>query len=734
MMLEPALLVAIGAGILTVATIGIILAKFHRKVNQGQALIVNKMSGEPVVTFTGANVLPIIYRAEVMDISLKTIELERRGKEGLICRDNIRADIKVTFFVRVNKTAEDVLKVAQAIGCARASDQRTLEELFMAKFSEALKTVGKRLEFVELYEKRDEFKDEIIKVIGQDLNGYVLEDAAIDFLEQTPLESLDKDNILDAQGIKKITELTAVQAILTNDFKQQERKAIKKQDVEAEETILELERQQADAEAKQKREIATIRAREEAEVLRVQNEERAKAELARIKAEEEVHVSEQNKARQIEVAQKNRQRVVGIETERVEKDRALEAIAREREVELQRIQKEKELEVQRKEIADIVRTRISVEKTVAVEEETIKDLRATAEAKRHKDVTIIAAEAEAQQDLVKSIKAAEASEEAAKFKARERLTIADAELEAADKHAKAKIRLSEGIQAETAASGLAQVRVKEADAVASEKQGMAQARVKLEQMQAEASGLEKQGLAKVKVQEAEADAIQKKGLAEATVAKELMLSEAAGAQERGLAEVRVEEAKAAAIEKRGEAEAKAIRDKLVAEAAGLAEKATAMKALDGVGREHEEFRLKLEQQKDIALAQIRARQEIARAQAEILREAFGHAKINIVGGDGQFFDRFIKSISLGQSIDGLVDQSEAVQKIFGGYLSGEQSLTGDLKDVLSRPALSSDAVKDLTITALLSKLMVGADEPVRDKIMKLIGQAKALGIDSIAAG
>ena len=74
---------------------------------------------EDVDAFTGAIVYPIINRAEVMDLSVKTIDIDRRGKEGLICQDNIRADIKVTFFVRVNKTREDVLKVAQSIGCAR---------------------------------------------------------------------------------------------------------------------------------------------------------------------------------------------------------------------------------------------------------------------------------------------------------------------------------------------------------------------------------------------------------------------------------------------------------------------------------------------------------------------------------------------------------------------------------------------------------------------------------------
>ena len=139
-------------GIALLVTVGVLVmvARFYRKVDQGRALIVNKMKAEPEVTFTGGVVLPIIHRAEVMDISVKTIEVDRRGKEGLICQDNIRADIKVTFYVRVNKTKDDVLKVAQAIGCVRASDQATLEELFLAKFSEALKTVGKRMDFVEL--------------------------------------------------------------------------------------------------------------------------------------------------------------------------------------------------------------------------------------------------------------------------------------------------------------------------------------------------------------------------------------------------------------------------------------------------------------------------------------------------------------------------------------------------------------------------------------------------------
>ncbi len=238
-------IVIIFGGSVVVILVGIMfmIAKFFRKVEQGQALIVNTMRKEPIVTFTGKVVIPVIHKAEVMDISLKSIEIDRHGKEGLICKDNIRADIKVAFFVRVNKTTEDVLKVAQAIGCERASDPTTLEDLFNAKFSEALKTVGKQLDFEELYQERDSFRDKIIQVIGKDLNGYVLEDAAIDYLEQTPMKVLDPDNILDSQGIRKITRLTAEQHVLTNEAEREEQMRIKQKDVQAREAILELERQ-----------------------------------------------------------------------------------------------------------------------------------------------------------------------------------------------------------------------------------------------------------------------------------------------------------------------------------------------------------------------------------------------------------------------------------------------------------------------------------------------------------
>ena len=433
----------------SILLIGIIsmFIKMYRKAIQGEALIRTGL-GDAKVSFSGIFVVPVVHKLEVMDITLKSLNISRMGKDGLICKDNMRADIKVSFFIRVNKTREDVIHVAQSIGCNRASDTEQLEMLFDAKFSEALKTVGKHFDFVELYNSRSSFKEKILEEIGTDLNGYILDDCAIDYVEQTSITDLNEQNILDAQGIKKIIELTANEKIKSNLIERDKERTIKKQDVEARETILELEKQLVDKEEQQRREIENIRSREAAEIEKVRQENELKARTARIATEEELGVAEENKLRQIVVAQKNKEKTDAVETERVEQARALEATERERVVELARIDKEKSLEIERRNIQEVIRERVAVEKTTVEEEEKIKDTKAKAEADRNKFVAITAAEQKAEEALVQEIKAAEAARTAAESLAKKALIDAEAEQAAAKKckSATAHLRKQKKIQ------------------------------------------------------------------------------------------------------------------------------------------------------------------------------------------------------------------------------------------------------------------------------------------------
>jgi uncharacterized membrane protein YqiK len=630
---------------------------FYRKVEKGTALVRTGWGGTKVY-FNGGVVYPIMHRIDHMDISLKRIEIDRTGKNGLICKDNLRADIKVAFFVRVNNASEDVLRVAESIGCDRASSEEEIRALFDAKFSEALKTVGKRFDFIALYEDRDTFRDEILKVIGTDLNGFVLDDAAIDYLEQTPLSMLDPDNILDAEGIKKITELTATQAKLANNIQRDKEKVIKQQDVEAREAILELERQLKETEAKQQREVETVRFREEAEALKVQEEERQKSEQARISAEEEIQISEENKQRQVLVALRNKERTDGVELERVERERMLEEIERKRVTELKSIEAEKVIEVQKKEIQEVIRERVAVEKGVVEEQQRIKDTEEFATADRFKQVTVTTAEANAEEQLIRKIKEAEAGKEAAQLKADE----------------EAYTVLKEAEAAKSAAEMRAEERVIQAEA---------------EQTASEKEAEAKKMIAEAVVKESSAE-----GLGEADV-----------------------------IRARGAADAEAIE-----------QKAAAMKLFEESGQEHEEFKLELDKAKQVELAEIDVQRQIAEQQAVVVGEALKSAKIDIVGGETQFFDRITNAITTGKVVDRTVGNSEVLDDVKETFFNGDPDyFKSQLATWIDDFGISTEDIKNLSISALLGNLMSTAKGEERKKVVGLLGAAERFGVGDMKA-
>lgn len=688
----------IGGIILAVVALGLLAAIFtwYKKVPQGQALVRTGSGGTKVVFDKGMFVIPVLHMVERMDLSVKTIEIARLSKDGLICKDNIRADIKVVFFVRVNKEVADITNVAQTIGTVRASDLTTLTNLFEAKFSEALKTVGKRFDFIDLYDSRENFKQEILSIIGTDLNGYVLDDCAIDYLEQTPLEFLSENNILDAEGIKKITDLTAQQKVKANYIRREEEKTIKEQNVEAREAILEYERQLAEKEERQKREIANIKAREEAEIAKINEEERLRSEVVRIRTDEELAIAEENKLRQVIVAAKNKERTEAVENERVEKERLLEATEKDKIVTLAEIAKEKAIELERKNIQDVIKERIMVEKKVVEEEEKIKDTKELATAERARQVAVIKAEEVGQSTIIEKEKLAEAEKLAARIHAEKLLIDAEATMNAASKEAEARKINAEAKAAEEATLGLSEAQVIEAKAKAKEYEGSMEAIV-----------IEKQAMAEAKGIAALADAQKKQGLVEAEVAKE-----------------------------KGAAEAKVKEQLALAEAKGVEQKALAMQKLNDAGKEHEEFKLKLEKEKAIELAGINIQKDIAEAQAGVLGEAFKTAKIDIVGGDMAFVDNIMNQINRGKGIDRLMNNSthlaDAKHALLGNGTANGGGLLTNVFRLVSKSGLNLADVKDMTMTALLVKLhdkATGKEE--KSFLNSLMEQVTDMGIGGL---
>jgi uncharacterized membrane protein YqiK len=224
-----------------------ITVRFRRQLRLGQALVVHA-GAEPRVFFTSRVVLPL-HRAETLDLSPRRVVVELSGRKGLVCRDRIRVDVRVIFLVGVEARVEAVRRVARELGCARANHPPTVGELFEARFAEVLSTVAWRHTFEELRTRPALLAEEVRRELTADLDGFLLRRVAVERLEQTPLEQLDPNNLLDAEGIRVLTERTLALARETQELKYQDALARVRAELAISEERLALERARTALEA-----------------------------------------------------------------------------------------------------------------------------------------------------------------------------------------------------------------------------------------------------------------------------------------------------------------------------------------------------------------------------------------------------------------------------------------------------------------------------------------------------
>lgn len=707
--------------IITLAVLGVIFVVIVvgiciRKIQPGRAGVTTGMGGLRV-SFDYMLRFPVFQNYHVVDISVKKLEIARKGKDGLVCKDNIRADITVAFYIRVDATEESVRKVAQMLTPERVSDIDQLRELFEAKFSEALKTAGKQMEFHELFTERIKFRDNIQNTIGKDLDGFLLQDVAIDYLEQTPLDQHDPNNVLDSEGIKKITEITQRERVVANEHTQRAQVQVEKENADADIAKREQKRRNEEDNAKQMRAITEVKANEEAEARKVIEARRQEVEGKRLEADESIRLRTEDMNRAVQ----EREFTVKKEKQRLEQEAQQEGeearVRRERSVSLADMDKEVKVaeaavEVERKRAVVVAEQKAVVQQQ---EEKTNIEARMTAE--RVKEVTLIEAEmiakkgqvekvvaSEAQKEAdrniaeaekIKTVTAADAAREAATREAERIQTIADAEAKASEKKRIAMEQQAEGVAAQEAAKGLAEAKVITAKAAAKK---------------ADAEAIRAVG-------SAEAEVEQVRGDAHAKVTETQAAAEAEGTKDKELAV-------AAGIEAKGLAEAK-----------GIEEKAKAMKLLHEAGQAHEEFRLRLNKERDVELAAIQVNRDIARAHSEVVGEALKAAKIDIVGGENDFFEKIVRAVGNGKSVDRMIANSETLSDIKNTFFNGDPDyFKSQLAQWVKDFGIKTDDLKNLTIAALLGRMIASSKDSALQSVLKSAqAMAREAGLSDVMA-
>ena len=168
-------------------------------------------SGYGTRAYRGARfVWPFIEETELVDMSIKAIDVVRLGREGLHTSDGVRMELKATFFVRVNE--RHVIAVARSVGPKRLANSDALRGLFEARFLEAMKACLRTMSLETALRDPDNIRDATLKVLGRSLNGFALDGMAVSYLSPASIEDHDKSALLDAKGIRVLTRHMAEQA------------------------------------------------------------------------------------------------------------------------------------------------------------------------------------------------------------------------------------------------------------------------------------------------------------------------------------------------------------------------------------------------------------------------------------------------------------------------------------------------------------------------------------------
>jgi hypothetical protein len=268
-------------------------------------------------------------------------------------------------------------------------------------------------------------------------NGLLLESVTISRLDQTDPHGLSDENIFDAQGKKKITEITAQARVERNRLERMAEQAITQQNVSTTEQVLALERQRAEATATQERDVANV-----------------KAERTR---ETQAFAVEQERAiREAEIA-----RDLSIETANIERDRTLIRRQQEREqTDIERIkavelaERMKQIAIAEQDAAKALKDRDTFAAQAERERasQLIVTVQATAQAEREAQTKLIGAKQLIEQDKIKretdaevaaftEVRKAEASQKAAELEGQAQLRLAEAD-------AKSKEMVAQGDRAQ----------------------------------------------------------------------------------------------------------------------------------------------------------------------------------------------------------------------------------------------------------------------------------------------
>ena len=273
---------------IVIAVLAYLLHWLYRHSTKDVSFVRTGFRGEKVIMGGGSIILPIVHDLTEVNMNTLRLEVHRSREKSLITKDRMRIELEVEFYVRVVPTIEAVATAARTLG-NRTMNPESLRDLIQGRFVDAMGAVTASMAMEEIHEKRSEFIKRIKEEVADSLtlNWMELETVSLTSLDQADIKLFNPSNAFDAEGLTRLTEEIENRKKKRNDIEQDTMIAVRKKNLEAEKTALQIQRDSEYARMDEDSEVAMRRANQKAAVEQNNAAKEREVEIARL-AEREV--------------------------------------------------------------------------------------------------------------------------------------------------------------------------------------------------------------------------------------------------------------------------------------------------------------------------------------------------------------------------------------------------------------------------------------------------------------
>ncbi|PCH67990.1 MAG: flotillin family protein [Rhodobacteraceae bacterium] len=189
------------------------LQRFFAKATLDTALVRTGFGGAVVVVDGGCLALPILHQVQKVSMVSQSFLAARKGRDALLTRDQMRADVEFEFELRVAPTDDGISTAAQALGHRISRSGDAMQEVLSGSLIDAIQNAAATRTLDEIHLDRAGFTADVAGAVEAQAAklGLTLVSASLVSVDQSDLSQMNENNTFNARGMRRLAELVAEQ-------------------------------------------------------------------------------------------------------------------------------------------------------------------------------------------------------------------------------------------------------------------------------------------------------------------------------------------------------------------------------------------------------------------------------------------------------------------------------------------------------------------------------------------